>query len=162
MTSRFAAEPSLGDHRRVTGRIYSVGYEGLEVEALVEHLASVSVSLLVDVRLNPVSRRRGYSRKALSASLEEAGIEYRHEPALGNPQDNRDSFRSGDGEEGRRRMREMLLNGSGSALRRLVEEARSARIAVLCVERDRFRCHRDVITDMVKEADPNIDVLQIL
>ena len=82
--------------------------------------------------------------------------------ALGNPQDNRDSFRRGDGEEGRQRMREILDNGSGDALRRLVDDARGARIAALCVERDRLRCHRDVITEMVKEIDPTIDVLQIL
>ena len=146
----------------MTGRVYSVGYEGLELEVLVDHLASAKVSLLVDVRLNPVSRRRGYSRKTLSAALAAAGIEYRHERALGNPQDNRDSFRSGDGEEGRHRMREILENGSGDALRRLIDDARGSRIAVLCVERDRLRCHRDVITEMVKEADPTIDVLQIL
>ena len=146
----------------MTGRVYSVGYEGLELEVLVDHLASAKVSLLVDVRLNPVSRRRGYSRKTLSAALAAAGIEYRHERALGNPQDNRDSFRSGDGEEGRLRMREILENGSGDALRRLIDDARGSRIAVLCVERDRLRCHRDVITEMVKEADPTIDVLQIL
>ena len=104
MTGRLAPKRSLSNDRQVTGRIYSVGYEGLELEALVEHLASAKVSLLVDVRLNPVSRRRGYSRKTLSATLAAAGIEYRHERALGNPQDNRDSFRSGDGEEGRHRM----------------------------------------------------------
>lgn len=162
MTRQFADQRSLSDHRPVTGRIYSVGYEGLELEALVDHLASAKVSLLIDVRLNPVSRRRGYSRKALSAALEDAGIEYRHEPALGNPQDNRDSFRRGDGEEGRRRMREILENGSETALRRLTEDARGARVAVLCVERDRLRCHRDVITEMVNELDPTIAVLEIL
>ena len=162
MTGRLAPKRSLSNDRRVTGRIYSIGYEGLELEALVDHLAAAKVSLLVDVRLNPVSRRRGYSRKTLSATLEAAGIDYRHERALGNPQDNRDSFRRGDGEEGRQRMREILDNGSGDALRRLVDDARGTRVAVLCVERDRLRCHRDVITEMVKEIDPTIDVLQIL
>jgi uncharacterized protein (DUF488 family) len=162
MNPRLAAPASLRDHRPVSGRIYSVGYEGLEVEALINHLASAKVSLVVDVRLNPVSRRRGYSRKTLTAALQAAGIEYRHEPDLGNPPDNRDSFRRGDGEEGRRRMREILENGSACALDRLIECARNARVAVLCVERDRLRCHRDVITDAVKDADPHIEVRQIL
>jgi uncharacterized protein (DUF488 family) len=159
---RFAAPASLSNHRPVSGRLYSVGYEGLEVQALVDHLAFAKVSLVVDVRLNPVSRRRGYSRKTLTAALHAAGIEYRHEPDLGNPPDNRDSFRRGDGEEGRRRMREILENGSAPALGRLIECARNVRVAVLCVERDRLRCHRDVITDAVKEADPSIEVRQIL
>jgi uncharacterized protein (DUF488 family) len=146
----------------VGGRIYSIGYEGLEVEGLVDHLVSLKISLVIDVRLNAVSRRPGFSGKSLSAGLRESGIAYRHDPDLGNPPDNRDSFRHGDAKEGRQRMRELLDNGSRPALRRLVEDAGGARVAVLCVERDRLRCHRDVITEMVQEIDPTIEVLPVL
>lgn len=162
MTRSFAAPESLSNHHPVSGRIYSVGYEGLEVETLVDHLVSSKVSLVIDVRLTPQSRRRGFSRKSLSAELQDAGIDYRHEPDLGNPRDNRDSFRRGDGEDGRRRMRDILDNGSGPALLRLIEDARGTRVAVLCVERELHRCHRHVITEMVREIDPSIEVLQIL
>lgn len=162
MNRRFAEWLRLSNHRGVSGRIYSVGYEGFEVEALVDRLASAKVSMVVDVRLNPMSRRRGYSRKSLSALLEEAGIEYQHEPDLGNPPENRDSFRRGDGQEGRTRMRTILENGSRPAIQRLLEHARGQRIAILCVERNRVRCHRDVITEIVQEIDPAIEVRQIL
>ncbi len=155
-------DPGLGDDLRVTGRIYSVGYEGMTLDALVDRLAGAGVSVLVDVRLNPVSRKPGFSKKRLTAALEEAGIEYVHEKELGNPQDNRDSFRNGDGEAGRSRMRAMLSNGGGDALGRLVDIASNQRVAVLCVERDHSRCHRDVITDMAVERNPDIAVLQIL
>jgi uncharacterized protein (DUF488 family) len=146
----------------MSGRIYSVGYEGFEPSALIDYLASANVAVVFDVRLNAISRKKGYSRNALAAAFADAGIEYRHEPELGNPPDNRDSFRKGDGEDGRRRMRAMLENGSGLALQRLVEAAQGNRVAVLCVERERSRCHRDVITQMAVEADPTIEVLQIL
>ncbi|HEX3564004.1 MAG TPA: DUF488 domain-containing protein [Acidimicrobiales bacterium] len=151
----------LADDGWVPNRIYSVGYEGLELQGLVDHLTAAKVSLVVDVRLNPVSRKRGFSKKSLTTELDRMGIAYRHEPTLGNPQENRESFRRGDGEEGRHRMR-AVLNGSGAALQRLVEDARDKRVAVLCVERDRHRCHRQVITDVVQEMDPAIEVLQIL
>jgi uncharacterized protein (DUF488 family) len=146
----------------VQGRIYSVGYEGLEVTALAERLAQAGVSVLVDVRLNAMSRRPGFSRKALSAAMTEAGIEYLHEPELGNPQDNRAAFRRGEGTEGRRRMRAILSNESGPALARLVELARTRPVAVMCVERDHTRCHRGVITDMVQELEPSIEIVQLL
>lgn len=152
----------LGDDHVVTGRIYSVGYEGMTLDALVDRLAGAHVSVLVDVRLNAVSRKPGFSKKRLTAALEDAGIEYVHEKALGNPQDNRDSFRNGDGESGRSRMRAMLNNGGGEALNRLVDLASNQRVAVLCVERDHSRCHRDVITGMAVERNPDIEVLQIL
>jgi uncharacterized protein (DUF488 family) len=161
VTGEFAPTAGLGKHRRVSSRIYSVGYEGLEVDGLVERLLSAGVTLLVDVRLNPISRKPGFSKKSLSAQLEAAGIQYRHDAGLGNPPENRDSFRRGDGEEGRRRMREMLLNGSGPALQRLVEDTRGRRVAVLCVEHGPQRCHRQVITEMAQEVDSTIDVLQI-
>lgn len=144
------------------GRIYSVGYEGFELEGLVQRLASSGVTTLVDVRLNASSRRPGFSKKALSAALEDAGISYVHEKELGNPADNRDSFRVGDGSAGRERMRAILSNGAGVALDRVVELASDSRIAVLCVEREHTRCHRDVITEMARESDPTIEVVNIL
>lgn len=162
MTKRLADPSHLGDHRPVTGRIYSVGYEGLDVTKLIRHLATSKVTLVVDVRLNAISRKPGFSRKALSAALDEVGIAYRHEPDLGNPPENRDSFRRGDVERGRRRMLNRLDNGSSSALMRLIEDARRSRIAVLCVEREVIRCHRHVITERVTEVDPSIEVLEIL
>ena len=162
MSGPFAAPVDPDHDGRVSGRIYSVGYEGFDVDGFVERLAASKVSAVIDVRLNASSRRPGFSRKALSTALERAGISYHHEPELGNPADNRDSFRRGDGQEGRRRMRERLENGSSAALGRLIEHAHGDRVAVLCVERDRTRCHRTVITEMVQEVDPNIEVVQIL
>lgn len=146
----------------VTGRIYSVGYEGMTVESLVDRLAGAKVTTLVDVRLNPISRKPGFSRRRLTEALGDAGIGYVHEKELGNPADNRDSFREGDGTAGRRRMRKLLSNGSGPALDRLVDLASDERIAVLCVEREQDRCHREVIIDMALEKNPAIEVLQIL
>lgn len=146
----------------MNGRIYSVGYEGMLLHGLVDRLCGAGVSTLVDVRLNPVSRKPGFSRKSLSAALSDAGIVYVHEKDLGNPADNRDSFRTGDGEHGRRRMRSILSNGAREALDRVVELASQDRIAVLCVERDSQRCHRHVVTDMAVERNPDIEVLQVL
>ncbi|MFZ6003050.1 MAG: DUF488 family protein [Actinomycetota bacterium] len=156
------AQRGASDDDRMTGRIYSVGYEGLTLAGLIDRLVGARVSALVDVRLNPVSRKPGFSRRRLSEALAEAGIDYLHEKELGNPPDNRDSFRTGDGNAGRERMRAMLSNGASSALDRVVELAVADRIAVLCVERDHSHCHRHVITEMVVERNPNIEVLQIL
>lgn len=160
--ARLAIALDLGDDLDVAGRIYSVGYEGLRIDALIDRLDGARVSTLVDVRLNPISRKQGFSRRHLSEALEAAGIGYIHERALGNPPDNRDSFRDGDGELGRSRMRSILDNGAGEALDRVVELASTQRIAVLCVERDPRRCHRVVITEMAVERNPAIDVLNIL
>ncbi len=118
--------------------------------------------MVVDVRLNPSSRKPGFSRRRLSDRLAEVGIRYLHEKELGNPPDNRESFRNGDGVEGRTRLRSMLLNGHSAALDRVLALASQERIAVLCVEREHHRCHRGVIADMVVEQNPDIEILQML
>lgn len=152
----------VGHDRRVTGRIYSVGYEGLTVDGLVERLTGARVAVVVDVRLNPSSRKPGFSRKRLSDRLADVGIGYVHEKELGNPPENRESFRNGDGIEGRTRLRSILLNGHRAALDRVVALASQERIAVLCVEREHHRCHRELIADMVLEQNPDIQILQML
>lgn len=146
----------------MAGRIYSVGYEGLALPAFIDRLNGARVTTLVDVRLNASSRRSGFSKTALSSALAEAGITYVHERELGNPRDNRDSFRNGDGSEGRMRMRAQLDDEAAAALSRVAALAEGERIAVMCVERERARCHRDVITDVITEQRPDIEVLQIL
>jgi len=162
MRQRLDIEAAARHDPPVAGRIYSVGYEGFDTDALVRRLTDAEVSYLIDVRLTPTSRKPGFSKKSLSAVLGQAGISYVHERDLGNPPENRDSFRTGDGIEGRRRMRRMIQDQAGPALHRVADLARRERIAVLCVERDRLRCHRDVVTEMVQELNPAIEVLHIL
>jgi uncharacterized protein (DUF488 family) len=145
----------------VAGQIYSVGYEGLSLDSLVERLAANRLTTVVDVRLNPTSRRPGFSRKRLQAALNAAGISYVHEKALGNPPENRDSFRSGDGEAGRERMRSILACGASEALQRVVDLASNGRIALLCVEREPHRCHREVITAAAIEQNQAIEIIPI-
>ncbi|MEA2717091.1 MAG: hypothetical protein QOI99_1408 [Actinomycetota bacterium] len=143
------------------GRIYSVGYEGTTVDDLVERLAAQGVSLLIDVRLTPISRRPGFSRRSLAAALAVAGIEYVHEPLLGNPPENRDAFRAGD--PAAEQVVRQRLDGRGRrAVEQLVFEARRRRVAVMCVEREPSRCHRRVITDVARELTLNLEVLDVL
>ena len=144
------------------GRIYSVGYEGFTQRGFVETMNLSKVNVVVDVRLNAMSRKAGFSKRGLSEALEGVGIDYVHEPKLGNPPDNRDSFRKGDGSAGRRRIEKMLSNGSGEALDRVVDLARTNRIAILCVERDPSRCHRAVIIDAIRKLEPQLEVLPVL
>src|SRR5665647_729111 len=73
-------------------RLYGWGYAGHSVDDLVAFAQTRGVHAVVDVRLNPVSRKRGFSKRLLAAALEDAGLAYVHLPALGNPRDNRDGF----------------------------------------------------------------------
>jgi uncharacterized protein (DUF488 family) len=132
-----------------TGVIVSVGYEGTTIEAFVADLVAGRIELVVDVRLNAISRKPGFSRRALSGALQGAGIAYRHEPTLGNPPDNRDGFHRGEA-AAVAMMRTRVATVGAEAVARLAEDARHHRVAVLCVERDEERCHRRVVLDAVR------------
>lgn len=141
----------------MAGRIYSVGYEGLTVGGLVERLQQSRIEELVDVRANPYSRRPGFSKKKLAESLDAAGVAYRHEPLLGNAfRDEEDFGVAMD------LMRAHLAAGDpADAVARLVSLADGRRIAVLCLENDQHRCHRQVVLEAALAREPALEILPL-
>lgn len=120
--------------------LFTVGYEGRSLDELVD----AGVERLIDVRELPLSRRRGFSKTTLSEALREAGIEYVHVRALGNPKPNRERYWAGNVEGGAAVYRKHLNNGSRSALLELAESLGADRACLLCLEsdRDHTECHR--------------------
>ena len=109
---------------------------------------SSGTSILADVRLNAISRKRGFSKRLLGAALADAGIGYWHVPELGNPVWNRAGFSGSPDDVREARARFAGMIGSEVAGTRLEEIAAAARegvVAVMCVEADECACHRYVI-----------------
>jgi transcriptional regulator with XRE-family HTH domain len=141
-----------------TPGIVSAGYEGRSIEDFVQALADSGVRTVADVRLNAISRKKGFSKSRLTAALAEAGIGYRHLPALGNPKDNRPPFWDGRPAEGREVFRRLLAHDPApDALEELFTLAARQSVAVLCFEQDEERCHRKVICDIAR-TDHGLDV----
>jgi len=132
--------------------LVSIGYEGRTVGELVRELAQQEVQLLVDVRMTPLSRKPGLSKRKLSEALAAVGIDYLHLPALGNPRENREPFRDGRVSDGCRRFEALLgTPESRSALETVARLAAEKTVAVLCFERDHDRCHRQVVTRRIHQ-----------
>jgi uncharacterized protein (DUF488 family) len=131
-----------------------VGYEGRDAEQFVRDLDAAGIEVVVDVRLNPISRKKGFSKRLLAEHLAAAGIEYEHLRALGNPQDNRAGF-SGDDLELRQasaRYAELLSAPEAvAALDRVTTLASTGKVALLCFEATDQRCHRRVVLSRVAE-----------
>ncbi len=123
----------------------TIGYEGASLEAFLGTLQAAGVGLLLDVREAPVSRRREFAKKALSAAVEQAGIAYRHEGALGAPKPLRDAIKQGEcSAEAFFAHYEEHLAAQAPLLDRLAAEL-PGRVALMCYERDVRQCHRKTV-----------------
>jgi uncharacterized protein (DUF488 family) len=131
--------------------LYTIGYEKRSIDDLLWVLQARGVDRVVDVRLKPWSRRPGFSKTKLAASLAAAGIDYLHAGGLGNPPDIRALYLAGKPEEGHRAFRRHLSNGADAALEELIASIGHKRIALLCLERDARVCHRSVVAHVVAE-----------
>lgn len=129
-------------------QVATIGYSGATPELFIAALARAGVDVLVDVRAVPASRKPGFSKGALAATLEAAGIRYLHLPALGNPPAGRAAAKAGRTEEYRRIFRSALEDEAARAA--LAEVARLAAAGLpclMCLEADPAQCHRGLIAE---------------
>jgi hypothetical protein len=63
--------------------LFTLGYEGLSIDAYINKLIQNNIALVIDVRKNPFSMKYGFSKTTMKSYLGKAGIEYIHIPQLG-------------------------------------------------------------------------------
>jgi uncharacterized protein (DUF488 family) len=130
--------------------IYTVGHSTRPLDEFIALLRAHGIGQLVDIRSIPRSRRHPhFSSDALSASLHDAGIIYRHSPALGGMRKPRsDSRNTAWRVEGFRGYADyMETEAFRAALDGLVAFARDAPTAIMCAEAVWWRCHRQLVAD---------------
>ena len=130
--------------------IATIGYERATLADVIARLGVAGVALLIDVRAVAASRRAGFSKTLLSASLREAGIHYLHLRDLGTPKAGRQAARAGRCDE----MREIFAGQMREpaailALEQAVEQSRQRAACLLCYEADPSCCHRAVVADLI-------------
>jgi uncharacterized protein (DUF488 family) len=139
--------------------LYTIGYEGRTLSQFVRTLKESGVERVVDVRLTPSSRVRGFSLMSLFAALRKEGITYEHVAKLGNPPEIRELFHRGDIVDGRKQYRRLLNNGRAAYVDYVVGLAKLHPTAILCREADAARCHRAVVAEVAKKrADVDLAV----
>jgi len=133
--------------------LMTIGYEGLDIAAFLAALKANNVTTLVDVRELPLSRKKGFSKSALAAAVEAAGILYRHVPELGCPRDiRRDYYSDGDWSRYKKRFN-AYLSGQRATLKELADLAKASRACLVCFEADHQLCHRSLITAALASLD---------
>lgn len=124
--------------------LYTIGYEGLDIDAFLNKLLGAGITLLCDVRRNALSMKYGYSKKQLEKYCSGVGIRYLHRPALGIASEQRQEL---TGPEAYKRLfseyATCYLPKVVPAQQELLEDVHQEhRVAIMCFEKDPGCCHR--------------------
>jgi uncharacterized protein (DUF488 family) len=134
-------------------KLRTIGYEAATQAAVIEALKGAGVAVLIDVRAVPSSRRAGFSKRILAASLAEAGIDYVHLQALGTPKAGRQAVRAGRPEEMRAIYEAHLAEPQAQfQLAEALDIARERPAALLCYEADASHCHRRIVAERLMQS----------
>lgn len=133
-----------------TSVIYTLGYEGMSLEAYINKLIKNNIQLLIDVRKNPVSRKFGFSYKTLNSLLPKIGIGYFHMPELGIEPSKRKGLDNKKAYEKLFKEYKATLTTTSKkdALNEVLDlQKKYKRIALTCFEKDALDCHRHCVSE---------------
>lgn len=132
----------------------TIGYEGKSLEAYLNTLLLDGATLLCDVRRNPLSRKYGFSKKALAHGCEGVDIKYVHMPELGIPSDQRQELNTQADYD--RLFEDYAANAlplQGRAIQTIIAWIKAGeRVALTCYEMHPHQCHRHCVA---KEVEAN-------
>jgi uncharacterized protein (DUF488 family) len=134
-------------------KLFTIGYEQSRPDTVLRALKDAKVQILIDTRAVAASRKPGFSKKALSAALDDAGIAYLHLQKLGTPADGRSAARSGNMDAlWRIYDKHLKTHDAVEAMDELLAIVESGkRVCLLCFEREPSHCHRSRIAEIVRE-----------
>lgn len=143
--------------------VFTLGYQGIGIGEYIGTLRERSVGVVLDVRENPWSYKKDFSRSNFRDHLAASGILYEHVAAAGNPSENRKTAVSA--QESLTRYRE-YLDANPQCVRELFERIQAARekglsVCLTCFEKNWYECHRSVLTDYLKRYMPDLVICHL-
>lgn len=140
-------------------KVFTIGYEATTMADFLAALTGAGVERVIDVRALPLSRRPGFSKTSLAASLAEAGIDYVHLKALGTPKRGRDAAKKGDVATLEAVYADQLeLPEAQAQAAQMLALAAEKPSALLCFERDPRHCHRTLLLEAEAERAEVVDL----
>jgi uncharacterized protein (DUF488 family) len=145
--------------------VSTIGHSTHPIEDFIPMLEAHGIRQLVDVRTIPRSKRNPqFNRENLPASLEAAGIGYRHMPGLGGLRHPRkDSMNTGWRNASFRGYADYMQTPEfDKNLNDLIQLASKVPSAIMCAEAVPWRCHRSLIADaLVARGVPVLEILSV-
>jgi len=140
--------------------VCTIGHSNRPIEVFIDLLRQNGIACLLDIRTVPKSRHNPqFGQDQLSASLAEAGIEYRYLRGLGGlRRPHKDSPNAG--------WRNMSFRGYADYMQTeefaanvdaVIELGRTKACALMCAEAVPWRCHRSLVADALLVRGVHVD-----
>ncbi len=143
-----AARPKIS-----TPGLCTIGYEGRTLEGYLNLLIREGVTLLCDVRRNPLSRKYGFSKSTLLKGCEGVGLRYEHLPELGIASEDRRELKTQADYDALFAMytQESLPKqiNALTKIRSWIEKGE--KVALTCYESLPEQCHRTCVAEAVEQ-----------
>jgi len=132
--------------------LYTIGYEGISLEAYLVRLLKNDVKVLVDVRNNPLSMKYGFSKNQLKKNCESLSIQYMHFPEVGIQSEQRQELHTQtDYDKLFDVYKEQNLSKTVDTQQAIVNLLKQyKRIALTCFEANVCQCHRKHLAEAIE------------
>ncbi|QDK82754.1 DUF488 domain-containing protein [Spirosoma sp. KCTC 42546] len=133
--------------------LFTIGYEGITIEAYFNKLIRNNVKVLCDVRRNALSQKMGFSKTTLNSVCTSLGIKYIHIPNLGIPSEKRQNLKTQKDYDVLFAEFEniYLVNQTDNLYGILSLLDKYSRVALTCFEAAPCQCHRSKVAKAITE-----------
>jgi uncharacterized protein (DUF488 family) len=138
--------------------LFTIGYEGRDIDSFLNVLIQNNIDLLIDVRKNPFSMNFSFVKSKLENYLGKLDIQYTHIPELGIDSGSRKNLVTRrDYQMLFKRYEATTLKEHSKEVKRIIGLGEDHRAALLCFESDVNLCHRGVIArDIEKQQKKEV------
>jgi uncharacterized protein (DUF488 family) len=145
-------------------KFYTLGYQGIYLETLIEALRSENIGTLLDVRAVPWSRREEFSKRNLEISLVKAGLNYIHLERAGNPAAKRPETKIHEKIYANYRA---YVDANPDVLEEVLIRIKIAHdsgkpACLMCKESDPEHCHRSILAEALVEKEPALRPMHLI
>lgn len=136
-----------------TTTLYTIGYEGISLEAYLNKLIKHDIKVLVDVRNNPMSQKFGFSKSQLIRYCEGSNIAYIHFADVGIQSEYRQELKEqSDYDNLFTSYKKKTLPKTISTQEKILALLKNKkRIALTCFEASICQCHRKYLAEAITD-----------
>ena len=147
-----SVQPELrtGKRPKAECAVYTIGYEGLQLDEFLNILLKGGIWQLIDIRYFPISRRYGFHKTTLSKLCQKLDIEYKHTPQLGIPSEWRSNLQhQSDYEQLFYRYENEILPVQQNVIKKVSNWLQSQPSVLVCKEANPAFCHRSCLARQI-------------